>query len=220
MDFPLTLEMLLQTFEQYHTSLAPWTWLIYTLAVVAVILAFRPSQTGSRLIAAILGIIWLWVGLAFFIASFAPVYPPAYLFGALFVAQGLAFLYAAGRESLRFGFAADVYGLTGLLLGLFGLIGYPLAGLAMGARFPQIAIVGAPCPAAILTFGLLLMTQARVPWPLLIIPCLWALSAVVPISVGMWPDIVLFAGGLVATAMIIYRDRQRAPADPGVSPAH
>ena len=51
------------------------------------------------------------------------------------------------------------------------------------------AIVGAPCPAAILTFGLLLMSTARVP-RLLPIPFSWALSAVMPISVGMWSEIV------------------------------
>lgn len=208
MFVPLTLDMLLETFERYNTVLSPWNWLIYALAVAAVVLALRPSSTTSRLIAVILGVIWLWTGSAFFIASFAPIYPLATVFGALFIVQGLIFLYAAWRELLFFGLAADAYGLVGLGLALFGLFGYPLAGYLMGYSYPQVAIVGAPCPAAILTFGLLMMTLDYVPWQVLVIPSLWALSAVVPISAGMWPDVVLLFGGLLATGMILYRNRQ------------
>lgn len=220
MTTPLTLDMLLETFARYNTSLSPWTWLVALLAIIAAALVFWPSPATNRLVSAILGIIWLWVGGAFFILSFAPVYPMAYLFGPLFLLQGLAFLYASWRGSLSFGFERDVYGITGLLLALFGLFGYPAAGYVMGQQFPQIPFVGAPCPATILTFGLLLMTRERVPWPLLVIPFLWALGGVVPVMAGMWPDVVLVAGGVLATALILYRDRQRAPQEPGIRPAH
>lgn len=219
MNTPLTLDMLLETFARYNTVLSPWTWVIYFVGIATFLLAFWPALLRNRLVSAGLGILWLWVGIAFFIVSFAPVYPLAYLFGALFIVQGLAFLYASWRESLMFGFRADLYGWFGLLLGVLAIVGYPVAGYLMGAQFPQIAIVGAPCPAAILTFGLLLMTRARVPWPLLVIPTLWALSGIMPILAGMWPDVVLLAGGLAATALIIYRDRQRAPAEPKIRPA-
>lgn len=220
MNTPLTLDMLLETFARYNTAFSPWNWAIYFLGIAAFLLAFWPMPLRNRLVSAGLGILWLWVGIAFFMVSFAPVYPPAYLFGVLFVVQGLAFLYATWRESLVFGFRTDIYGWFGLLMGVLAIGGYPAAGYLMGEQFPQIAIVGAPCPAVILTFGLLLMTQARVPWPLLVIPALWAVSAIMPIRVGMWPDVVLLVGGLAATAMIIYRDRQRAFTEPKIRPAH
>ncbi|MFO7663045.1 MAG: DUF6064 family protein [Chloroflexota bacterium] len=220
MNTPLTLAMLLQAFEQHNKTFSPWSWLVYGLAIATLLLAFRPTDLSNRLIIGFLGFIWLWVGIAFFILTFAPIYPLAYLFGALFIVQGLAFLYLAGRAPLSFGFRTDIYGLIGLLLALFGLVGYPIFGYLMGDSFPQVAIVGAPCPATILTFGLLLMTRERVPWPVLIIPFLWAVSAVVPISAGMWADVVLLTGGIFGTVMIIYRDRHRALAESSIRPAH
>lgn len=219
MSTQLTLDMLLQTFEQYNTTLSPWTWIIFVLGIVALLLAFWPSSRTSRIISGLLGILWLWSGAAFFFYAFAPVYTPAYVFGVLFIAQGLAFLYAAWREKLSFGFKADVYGIVGLALALYAVLGYIIVGYALGHQMPQAAIVGAPCPAAVLTFGLLLMTRERVPWPLLVIPFLWAVGGVLPISTGIWEDLGLVVGGVVATALIIYRDRRTAT-EPGIRPAH
>jgi hypothetical protein len=122
----------------------------------------------------------------------------------------VAFLYATGRGFLLFAWRADFYGLTGLALALFGLVLYPLTGYLTGAVYPQIPIVGAPCPAVIFTFGLLLLTTTRVPLPLLAIPFLWAVGAVVPIAAGMWSDLVLLVGGVLASTMIMYRNNQLA----------
>ena len=219
MSTQLTLDMLLQTFERYNTTLSPWTWIIYSLGVVVVLLAFWPSPTVSRLISGLLGILWLWSGAAFFLYAFAPVYPPAYVFGALFIVQGLAFLYTAWRGTLAFGFRVDLYGVVGLVLALYALLGYIIVGDALGHRLPQAAIVGAPCPATVLTFGLLLMTRERVPWPLLVIPALWAVGGVLPVSTGIGEDVGLVVGGVAATALILYRDRRPATR-PEIRPAH
>lgn len=209
MDTSLTLDMLLQTFARYNTMLEPWNWLLLALATLATVLVFSRSASAGRVITGILGIIWLWVGVGFHMISFAPVFPLAYLMGALFVIQGLIFLFAARRNLLSFAWRADVYGVTGLLLALFSLIGYPATSYFAGAGYPQIPILGAPCPAVILTMGLLLLTSSRVPWSLLVIPLLWAFGAVAPIRAGMSSDWILLIGGVMAAAMIVYRDRRR-----------
>jgi hypothetical protein len=190
------------------------------LGITAALLVFWSATTNSRIISVILGIIWLWTGIVFSIIAFGRVYPLAYVFGAVFVVQGLAFLYAGWRKAITFGFRMDAYGIVGLTLVLLALIGYPIVGYLAGHRFPEMAIIGAPCPATVLTYGLLLMTTPRVPWPLLIIPFIWAVSGVMPISVGIVEDVILLVGGLLATVMIVYRDRRRVPAEPGIRPAH
>jgi hypothetical protein len=87
-------------------------------------------------------------------------------------------------------------------------VGYVVIGYILGRVYPQAAIPGAPCPLAVLTFGLLLMTRSRVPWPLLVIPCLWAMGGVLPVSVGVREDLGLLVGGVAATALLVYRDRR------------
>jgi hypothetical protein len=209
MDTPLTLEMLLHAFARYNTLLWPWNWLVVLLAVVAMLLVFRRSAGGSKLISAILGIVWVWVGIGFFMVSFAPAYPLAYAFGGAFVIQGMAFFHAAGRGLLQYAWRADYHGVIGLALALFGLVLYPFTGFLAGAAYPQIPLIGAPCPLAIFTFGLLLLTTSKVPVPLLVIPFFWAVGAVVPIAAGMSSDLVLLVGGVLASVIIVWRDRGR-----------
>jgi hypothetical protein len=60
----------------------------------------------------------------------------------------------------------------------------------------------------VFTSGLLLWTDRRVPKYVLVIPLLWSLGAVLPISLGVVEDLGLLLSGLAATAMILYRDRR------------
>jgi len=210
MNLSLSLAQLLSTFERYNLAIWPMQVLAYVLGLVALFFAIRPGRYSSRIITGVLSFLWLWTGIVFFLPYFGPVYTPAYAFGLLFFIQGLVFLAGVAKPRLSFGFKADVYCLVGLVFIAYAMIGYPVVGYFLGHIYPQTPPFGlTPCPGTVFTFGLFLLTDKKVPRLFLVIPLLWALGGVLPVSVGILEDIGLIISGLLGTAMILYRDRNK-----------
>jgi hypothetical protein len=209
MNLTLTLPQLLATFERYNLAIWPAQLLAYVLGLVALWFVIKPGRYSNRIIAGILSFLWLWTGIVFFPLYFAPVYTPAYAFGLLFIIQGLAFLASLLRPRLSFAFKGDVCSIVGLLFIAYAMIGYPAVGYFLGHIYPQTPPFGlTPCPGTIFTFGLFLLTDKKVPKLFLIIPLLWALGGVLPVSVGILEDVGLITAGVLGTVMIVYRDRK------------
>jgi hypothetical protein len=210
MNLTLTLTALLSSFEKYNLAIWPMQVLAYLLGLAALFFAIKRSSFSSRIVTAILCFLWLWTGIVFFPLFFAPVYTPAYAFGLLFIIQGVLFLLGVFKPRLSFGFEGDVYSIVGLLFIAYAMVGYPLFGYFLGHVYPRTPPFGlTPCPTTIFTFGLFLLTDRKVPVFLLIIPLLWGLSAVMPVSIGILEDIGLFTAGVLGTALILYRDRKK-----------
>jgi hypothetical protein len=219
MGLPFTVEQFLDVFARYNQAIWPLHLVAYALGLTAVALAWRPSAAGHRLIAAILAACWLWMGVVYHLLFFREINPAAIGFAALFVVEGLLFLWAGvARPRLVFAARADGYGLVGGLLVLYAMLIYPAIGAALGHGYPQSPSFGvAPCPTTIFTFGLLLWTGARVPKRLLVIPVLWALLGVsAATALGIREDLGLLAAGLVAPALLAWRDR-RATSQAGLT---
>jgi hypothetical protein len=209
MNMTLALDQLLSTFENYNLDIWPMQILAYVLGVAALFFAAKRTGYSARIVAGILSFLWLWTAIGFFLFYFGPVYTPAYGFGVLFVIQGVVFFANVLKPRVSFGFKADVYSIAGILFIAYAMIGYPVVGYFLGHRYPQSPPFGlTPCPAAVLTFGLLLLTDKKVPRLLLVIPLLWAVGGVLPVSVGILEDIGLITAGILGTAMILYRDRR------------
>jgi hypothetical protein len=123
----------------------------------------------------------------------------------LFTAQGVLFLVALARERVTYGPARRVDTAIGLVFVAYALVGYPLVGLLVGHVYPHTALPPLfPCPATVLTFGVLFLAQ-RVPRHLLIIPALWAASGVFWFYLGMVEDAGLIAG-VVGVVLIAARE--------------
>lgn len=209
MNVILTLEQLLSTFENYNLAIWPMQILAYVLGIVALFFAIKQTGYSSRVVLGILAFLWLWTAVGFFLFYFGPVYTPAYAFGVLFIIQGIVFFANFLKPRVSFGFQVDVYSIVGILFIAYAMIGYPLFGYFLGHRYPQSPPFGlTPCPSTVFTFGLLLLTAKKVPKVLLVIPLLWALGGVMPVSVGILEDIGLIIAGVAGTAMILYRDRK------------
>ncbi len=210
MNFALTLEQLLTTFQAYNLAIWPMQLIAYVLAVAALLLIFKPAAYASQAVMGILAFLWLWTGVVFMWLYWAPVYTPAYAFGALFLIQGMLFLEGAFRQRIRFAFRPDGYTAVGMLLVAYAMLGYPVLGHWLGHGYPRSLPFGlAPCPLVIFTFGLLLVSKA--PRWFLVIPFVWAVSGVVPVSIGILEDIGLILAGIVGSGMMIYRDRKAQP---------
>jgi len=208
---PFTTEQFLDTFGRYNQAIWPLQIVAYALGVLAVFLALRPGRWSSRLVAATLGVFWLWTGTVYHLVYFRQINGAAVLFGALFIAQGALWRLVGGaRPRLAFRTHRDLGGLVGALFIAYALVGYPLLGLALGQSFPRMPTFGVtPCPVTIFTFGLLLWTEHHVPRLLLVIPLAWSLLGVsAAISLDVGEDLGLVVVGLLGTALLVWRDRR------------
>ena len=206
---PFTLEDLLRVFETYNQAIWPMQVVAYVIGVVAVLLAARKTVLSSRIIAGILSFLWLFSA-GFFIFALVPIYTPAYVFGAAFIVQAAIFLACSLKPRLSFAIGRDVYTVVGFVFIAFAMIGYPVLGYFIGHRYPQSPPFGlTPCPLSVFTFGLLLLSDRRVPKWILAIPFLYALGGILPASIGVTEDIAMIVAGVVGTAMILYRDAKK-----------
>jgi hypothetical protein len=214
MSLPFTVEQFLEVFERYNLAIWPLHIVAYTLGLLAVGLAWRPSAAGHRLIGAILACFWLWMGIVYHLLFFRQINPAAIGFGALFVVQGILFLWVGVlRPGLTFAPRANGLGLIGGLFVAYAMVIYPMIGAVLGHGYPQSPSFGvAPCPTTIFTLGMLLWTGTRVPKGLLVIPLLWSLIGVsAALALGIREDLGLLMAGLVGTALLVWRDRRPTP---------
>ena len=209
----ITGEQLLEVFAAYNPQIWPLQFVAYLLGVAAVYFAVRKTAFSGRGIAAILAFFWLWVALMFWLPAVLQGFTPGYFFVAIFIIQGLLFGMYTIRPGLHFGSRPGLNTWIGRGILLYALAGYPLVGALVGHTYPRMSPFGlTPCPVVTFTFGLLLLTEQKVPKGLLIIPLLFTLIGFVWVSIGMWEDIGMILSGLVGTGLILYRD-SRTPAE-------
>ncbi|MBM4334204.1 MAG: hypothetical protein FJ117_23840 [Deltaproteobacteria bacterium] len=176
MDLPFTIEQFLGIFEKYNLAVWPMQIVLILIAVLTLILSLKKISYSDKTISIILSFFWLWIGIVYHLAYFTAINKAAYLFGVLFIIQGLIFLFAGGIKSkLSFKFQSSSYGVIGSLFILYALIIYPILGYFFGHVYPKNPTFGLPCPTTIFTFGLLLWTVKIVPKYVLVIPLIWSI---------------------------------------------
>jgi hypothetical protein len=205
--FPI--ELFVRVFEKYNLDIWPMQVVAYIIGIVSLFFVIKRTEYSNRINAAILSFLWLWIGIVFFLLYFAPVFSLHYVFGGLFIIQGILFLANVFKPRVSFGCKRDVYSLVGILFIAYAMIGYPVVGYLLGHGHSAPFGV-TPCPTTVFTFGLLLLIDKKVPKLFLVIPLLWALiGGLPPVFVGVFEDIGLIVAGLLGTAMILYRDAKR-----------
>ncbi|CAG0944856.1 hypothetical protein ANRL1_01983 [Anaerolineae bacterium] len=178
------------------------------MVFIVLFFAIKRTRHSDRLIAAILAFFWLWIGLRFWL-PFSVSTPTFYAIAALFIIQGSLFLVEAVKPSMAYRIGTDVYSLTGVVLILYAMVGFPIGAYLVGHIYPQMGMVGMfPCPTVLFTCGLLLCANSKVQKYMLIIPLLWGFAGVYWTTVGLVEGAGVVVGAVVATAMIVYRDRK------------
>lgn len=207
MNPPFTISQFLKVFEDYNNAVFPAQILFYLIAAAVTFFAIRKKH--SAITGSVISFFWLWMGIVYHIAFFTSINKAAYVFGIFFIIQSLLTLYFVIRKKLSFAFKPDLYGLTGLILIFYALIIYPVIGILAGHGYPQSPLLGLPCPTAIFTFGLFLMSDKKFPVTLLIIPFLWSvLGFTAAINFGIKEDTGLLVSGILALIMILYKNRK------------
>ncbi|MCB0059963.1 MAG: hypothetical protein KDE45_23155, partial [Caldilineaceae bacterium] len=152
---PFTIEQFLSVFATYNAAIWPAQVVAYLVGAAAMALVFSKSSWSHRAIAAVLALMWLWTGIAYHGMFFSAINKPAYLFGALFVLQGLYFLYdGVLRNRMVFAGCNDFAGWIGYVFVAYSMAIYPAIGIVTGHAWPRMPMFGVtPCPVTIFTFG-------------------------------------------------------------------
>ena len=211
---PFSHEQFLDVFARYNVAVWPIQVLAYVLAAAMIAVLVRPGPMSGRLIGGGLAAMWLWTGIGYHWMFFADINKAAWLFGALFVAQGLLLLVVTIiQDRLHFAPPNRPSAWLGWGFMAYAAVFYPLLGLATGHEYPGMPMFGiTPCPVTIFTFGLFLLASSAVPRWLLVIPFVWSLiggSAALLLHVPQdW--FLLFSG--IAIVPIILRERRQLAA--------
>lgn len=216
MNPPFSVDEFFAVFARYNEAVWPAQVALTALAIVAALLAWRPSPTGDRVISGILAVLWAWMGIVYHFIFFRSINPAASLFAAVFVAQSVAFVgvgVIGGR--LHFRVSAGASGLAAGILLVYALAVYPLMGQAAGHVYPFAPTFGLPCPTTIFTLGLLVAAQPGVPRTLLLVPLAWAVVGTsAALQLGVAADFGLPVAGLVAAVFAWSRTKAtRAPSE-------
>lgn len=211
MHLPFTVDQFLHIFEVYNQAIWPLQIICYLAGLFMIFTLFKPNALFDRINNGILSFFWLLMGIGYHWAFFSNINKAAYLFGLLFIIQGLLLLISGVfKNRVSFGFQKfDLYTAFGWLIILYAMLIYPSLGFLYGHVFPSSPVFGvAPCPTTIFTFGIFLLTINRIPKHLLIIPLFWSfLGFTAATSLGVKEDFGLLIAGVFTTGLLLARDK-------------
>lgn len=198
-------------FVGYNESIWPVQIVAYSLGFFAITLLFRPGAATDRLVSAILALFWVWTGIVYHWLFFSEINTAAYLFGALFLAQGVCLAIVGVLQGLlRFGFRRSMRQWIGIAFLSYAAVAYPMIGILSGHAYVELPMFGVtPCPVTIFTFGMLLLATKPIPRLVLAVPFVWSLiggSAAVLLSVPQ--DWLLLVSGLISIPLIVLSERE------------
>lgn len=207
---PFTLEQFLKVFKNYNVDVFPLQILFYILGFVIIYFTIKPNQKSDKIISILLAFLWFWMGIVYHSIFFSTINEIAYIFGGLFIIQGVIFIvFGTFYNKFSFHLKKDIYGATGMILILFSLIIYPFLGYLLGHVYPISPTFGLPCPTTIFTFGILLLNQKKCPIWVLIIPFIWSIIGFTAVfQFGVLEDSGLIMASLISLALLIYRNQK------------
>ena len=188
----------------------PMQIVFYLLGLTVILLSIKKIAHADRIINAILSFFWLWMGIVYHILYFAQINKAAYLFGGIFILQGLLFLYQGVlNDKLSYKFSFSKMGWTGALLLTFSLIIYPFIGYLSGHIYPTSPTFGLPCPTTIFSFGILMWFDKKIPLSILVIPFIWSIIGFfAALQLGVREDIGLLVAGILGIILIALRNKK------------
>jgi hypothetical protein len=200
MKTPFTIDQFFAVFEHYNINVFPAQLVIFLLGFIVLMLVHRKKPSNGSLIGGFLGLLWIWIGAVYHLTFFTAINKPAFVFGAIFILQGVLLLINAfSKSAIQFSNKPDFKSYIGEFFIVFGLIIYPVISYFVEDSFVRIISLGLPCPSTIFTFGFLMLATNKVPKHLLIIPFLWSLVGLsAAINFGVVQDYMLIISAIVA----------------------
>lgn len=195
----------------YNKAIWPLQIIVYLVTIAIIVMMLMQVRHSGKIIAAWLGILWIWVGIVFNFIYFSKLTLYGIIFGVIFIFQGLLFLYSGfARNDMAFRLNSGWKAIAGLVIMLYALIGYAALEYAWGRGYPEILPFGlAPCPLTVFTLGILLLSVKKIPGYLVIIPVVYSFGGIVPVSLGIKEDIGLIISGLLVLKVWLLQRKGR-----------
>ena len=205
MQFPFTVDEFLNIFKSYNERIFPVQILFYLIAFYSIYLLFKRNKNINKIVSIVLSFFWLWIGIVYQLVYFSRINNAAYVFGALFIIQGLLFaFYGIVKGNISFSYEKNAFNIVGVILLLYALIIYPLLNNILGHQYPYSPTFGLPCPTTIFTFGILLFANKKLPVTLLLIPLLWSIIGFgAALKLSIYEDFGLLISGLLGFALLL-----------------
>lgn len=198
MRIPFTEEQFLGVFMQYNTAVFPFQIVILLMGFGALYLLHSKKLNRNKSIGCILGFLWLWIGVAYHIRFFTDINQAAYVFGALFITEGLLLLICAFRNKLNFSNSLSGLNMAGYILIIYGLVIYPILCLMLERELVKTIALGLPCPSSIFTLGFFMLLDEKAPKYLFIIPFAWAVIGLsAAINLGIYQDFIMIVAAVM-----------------------
>lgn len=198
MNLPFNTAQFLDVFRNYNNSVFPIQIFFNILAVLLIIFAIKKFNYSDKIIISGLSFLWIWMGAVYHIIFFSTINKMAFLFGPLFILQGILFAVYGFKTKMSFKFNRGITAYISILLLLYALIIYPWLGYYSGHVYPASPTFGLPCPTTIFTFGMLLLLENKYPFKIFIIPLLWSvIGFTAAIYLSIYEDIGLLAAGVL-----------------------
>jgi len=209
METPFTTEQFYQVFEQYNSTIYPAQLFLIALGIAAIFLIQSEWPAKNKIISWFIGILWIWMGLIYHIAFFTAINKAAYVFGLIFIFEGILIILNSGNNRITFSFKPTTKVYTGLFFIIFGLIVYPVIGLFIHGTSVPVISLGLPCPTTIFTFGFFMLAGSKLPKYLLIIPSLWAVVGLsAAINFGVYQDFMILIAAVFLWVPAFSRSRE------------
>lgn len=205
MILPFTNQQFFEVIEKYNIAVFPIQIVIEILGIICLYFLFSGKKVSSKYSGGFLAFLWLWSGIAYHLLFFTGINKAAYLFGFVFILQGIMFLInTLSREALEFKLQRNLAGYTAFFFIVYALLIYPVISFFVEGSLGKTIVLGLPCPSTILTFGFLMLVVNRLPKYLMIIPSLWAIVGLsAAINLGVYQDLMIIASAVVASVIVI-----------------
>ena len=211
MKTPFTTEQFFSVFEQYNSGIFPFQLVIFLLGIFSLFIVITERTGKNYIIGTLLSFFWIWMGAVYHIIFFSSINPPAYLFGGLFILQGIFLITETyGRRKLKFTFLGNSTDYLALFFIVFGVIIYPVISYLLTSSLSKTISFGLPCPTTIATFGFFMLARKSLSGYLVIIPTLWALiGTTAALNFGVLQDFMLLITAIIANIIIFLNRKQK-----------
>ncbi|SFN80150.1 DUF6064 family protein [Salegentibacter flavus] len=210
MKIPFTTEQFFEIIEKYNLAVFPVQLIILLLGILSVIILHSNINSKNKLIGGFLGVLWIWIGIAYHFTFFTEINKAAYVFGGFFVLQGLIFLIETfSRKKLEFEFNGKITDYIAYFFIVFAIVIYPVLIYFLENSLEKIITLGLPCPSTILTFGFLMLTKPKLSKYIVTIPVLWTIVGTsAAFNFGVYPDYIMALSALTAFIYLVTRKKE------------
>lgn len=198
-------ETYFRLFELYNRELWPIHLVALALGLALLWLMRQSDERSGRAAAAILVVLWAWVGWAFHLERYATINLAAPYFAVLFGIEALLLAWSGVfRGKLRFATGPhrrSIAAQVGFVIVAFSILIHPFIGMLAGRGWDQVSLFGlGPDPTAMATVGALLAVKGKNRWLPIALALTWCFVATLTaIAMG---SIEGFAPGMVVVVTL------------------